>query len=161
MIEDFRDLLAELVKAEARFLVVGAHALSVHGVPRATVDLDVWIDRTPENARRIWRALAEFGAPLQGIDAEDFTDADMLFRMGRPPLMVDILPTIAGVDFDAAWKNRVPVIIDPLTGLHAWFISRGDLLAAKVAAGRPQDLADVAALREAEESGDGKQSGGA
>ena len=64
----------------------------------------------------------------------------MLFRMGRTPLMVDILPTIAGVDFEAAWRHRVPVVIDPATGLRAWFISKRDLLAAKMAAGRPQDL---------------------
>lgn len=67
MIEDFRDLLAELRRAEARFLVVGAHALAVHGVPRATVDLDVWIDVSPENAARVWAALAEFGAPLAAL----------------------------------------------------------------------------------------------
>ena len=69
MVEDFRDLLTALVGADARFMIVGAHALSAHGVPRATVDLDIWIDATPENARRVWAALADFGAPLESLQS--------------------------------------------------------------------------------------------
>jgi hypothetical protein len=148
---DFKDLLSVFDANAVEYLIIGGYAVSYHAQPRATKDLDLWISAEAENARAVHRALAAFGAPLQGIDAEDFTDPDMLFRMGRPPLMVDILPTIAGGDFKTAWEHRVPVVIDPATGLRAWFISRRDLLAAKMACGRPQDLADVAALREAED----------
>ena len=93
MVEDFRDLLAELVKAEVRFLVVGAHALGAHGVPRATIDLDVWIARTPDNAKRVWAALAAFGAPLEAlrIREDDFVRIDMVAQFGLPPFRIDSL----------------------------------------------------------------------
>jgi hypothetical protein len=93
--------------------------------------------------------LGKFGAPLDGLTAEDFIERDKFFRMGRAPLIVDILPEIEGIDFDHAWQNRVEAVIDPRGGLMASFISSEDLIAAKLAAGRPQDIADVAALRKA------------
>ena len=93
MIQDFRDLLVELVRADARFLIVGAHALSVHGVPRATVDLDVWIEASPENAKRVWAALAAFGAPLESLNIResDLTRPDTVAQFGLPPWRIDIL----------------------------------------------------------------------
>jgi hypothetical protein len=91
-------------------------------------------------------------APLDGLTAEDFIARDKFFRMGRAPVIVDLLPEIEGVDFDRAWQNRVEAVIDPQSGLTAPFISRSDLIAAKLAAGRPQDVADVAALHEAANS---------
>lgn len=77
MIQDFRDLLAELLQANARFLVVGAHVLSVHGVPRATVDLDIGIDASPENAKRVWAPPAAFGAPLESLPIREADLADI------------------------------------------------------------------------------------
>jgi hypothetical protein len=95
--------------------------------------------------------VAEFGAPLEGVKAEDFMEPDTFFRMGEPPLMVDILPAIPGVDFDSAWERRTDIEIDPVSGLRASVMSRADLIAAKLAAARPQDMIDVAALRQTEQ----------
>ncbi len=96
--------------------------------------------------------LASFGAPLQGIRAEDFSDPKSFFRFGRDPNGFDILTALPGVDFDAAWERRVEAVIDPATGLTANFISAEDLIASKLAAGRPQDLADADAIRKATKS---------
>jgi hypothetical protein len=105
-----------------------------------------------ENAQAIYAALAEFGAPLEDLTAADFAERGPFFRMGREPVAVDILSEIPGIDFDAAWERRVEHVIDAASGLKVNFISAGDLTAAKLAAGRPQDLADVAAIRKAAES---------
>lgn len=102
-----------------------------------------------ENAQAVFTALAQFGAPLQGLTAADFAGQGPFFRMGREPIGVDILTSIPGVEFDAAWQRRVEVVVDAESGLKASFISREDLLAAKLASGRPQDLADVDAIRKA------------
>ena len=103
------------------------------------------------NAAALFRALARFGAPLEGLTPDDFTEHGSFFRMGMPPVMVDILPEIAGIDFDQVWRRRVTETIDAETGLKAAFISADDLIAAKLASGRAQDLADVAALHRARE----------
>lgn len=147
MIEDFRDLLAELVKAEARFLVVGAHALSVHGVPRATVDLDVWIDRTPDNARRIWTALAAFGAPLEdlSVTVDDLTRPEVVVQLGLPPFRIDILTSVSGVTFDEAWPDRVE---SRFGDVRVPFLGRAALIRNKRACGRLKDLGDIEALGE-------------
>ena len=97
-------------------------------------------------------ALAEFGAPLKGITPEDFTDCNSFFRFGREPKGFDILPSIPGVDFDAAWERRVETLIDTASGLKANFISADDLIASKLASGRARDLADVEDIRKAAES---------
>jgi len=123
--------------------------VSLHAQPRATNDIDLLIRPDADNARAVYAALGKFGAPLEGLTAEDFIERDKFFRMGHAPIIVDILPEIKGVDFDRAWQNRVEVVIDPESGLTAPFISSEDLIAAKLAAGRPQDIADVAALRKA------------
>ena len=109
MNEDFRDLLRALLDAGARFLVVGAHAMAVHGVPRATGDLDVWIAVDPENADRVVQALARFGAPLaaMGITRADFLREDQVVQIGLPPRRVDVLTSISGVAFPEAWEGRV------------------------------------------------------
>ena len=99
--------------------------------------------------KAVFAALGKFGAPLDGLTAEAFIERDKFFRMGRAPVIVDILPEIEGIDFDLAWQNRVEAVIDAPSGLSAYFISREDLIAAKLAAGRPQDIADVDALRKA------------
>ncbi|HVS75989.1 MAG TPA: hypothetical protein VHE11_03580 [Steroidobacteraceae bacterium] len=99
-----------------------------------------------ENSKAVFAALSQFGAPLEGLTHKDFMEPGNFFRMGTPPVMVDILPNISGVDFDQAWRRRVEHPVE--SGLNAWFISREDLLAAKLAAGRPQDLADASALGE-------------
>lgn len=145
--EDFRDLLAALLEAHARFLVVGAHAMAVHGVPRATGDLDVWIASDGDNAGRVWSALVWFGAPVAalGFSEEDLTRPDQVLQIGLPPRRVDLLTTISGVDFEQAWPGRV---VHEVSSLPVPFISRDDLVRNKRAAARAKDLADLEALGE-------------
>jgi len=135
-----------------RYLVVGGYAVSLHAEPRATKDLDILVDPAPDNAVALFRALAAFGAPLEGTTPESFIQPGSFFRMGVPPMMVDILPNIAGINFQEAWGRRVQAAIDPQTGLNAHFISAADLMAAKLASGRAQDLADAEALRAAQQT---------
>ncbi|MGA3029053.1 MAG: DUF2971 domain-containing protein [Bryobacteraceae bacterium] len=127
----------------AKYLVVGAYAVAIHAQPRATKDLDILVKADPENARAVFAALAEFGAPLQGLTSADFQEPGPFFRMGREPVGVDILTAVPGVEFDAAWSRRIEDVFHEETGLRTNFISREDLLAAKRAAGRWQDLADI------------------
>ena len=152
MLSDYTELLSILNAHRVKYLVIGAYAVAIHAQPRATKDLDILVEADPQNAKAVFAALAEFGAPLQGLTSADFAEPGPFFRMGREPVGVDILTAIPGVDFEAAWERRVEDVIDAKTGLKAFFISSADLIAAKLAAGRPQDLADVDAIRKAIES---------
>lgn len=147
MNEDFRDLLQALRGAGARFLVVGAHAMAVHGVPRATGDLDVWIDAGPENADRVMEALSRFGAPLTaiGISRADFLREDQVIQIGLPPRRIDMLTSISGVCFDEAWEGR---LIREIAGIEIPFLGREALVRNKHASGRAKDRADLEALGE-------------
>ena len=147
MNQDFRDLLAALLGAEARFLVVGAHAMAVHGVPRATGDLDVWIASDPANAERVWSALLQFGAPVaaMGVSRDDLTQPDQVVQIGLPPRRIDVLTSISGVAFDEAWRDRVTHEVD---GLPVPFLGRAALVRNKRASGRTKDKADLEALGE-------------
>ena len=145
MLKDFKELLSAFNAHRVRYLIVGGHAVSFHAQPRATKDIDILIDPAGDNSQSVFAALIEFGAPIRGVSAKDFTEPDNFFRIGTPPAMVDILPKISGVDFPVAWTRRVMSEVD--TGLSVSFISREDLIVSKLAAGRPQDLADVAALQ--------------
>jgi hypothetical protein len=145
VIPDFHDILSELLAARARFLVVGAHALSVHGVPRATADLDIWISADAENAERVWTALARFGAPLDalGVDRSDLMAPDVVAQFGLPPHRIDFLTSISGVEFEEAWAERAEGEIEgvrvPVLGLKSFARN-------KRASGRTKDLADLEAL---------------
>jgi hypothetical protein len=152
MYPDFKELLSVLNAHNVKYLIVGAHAVSAHAQPRATKDLDVWVKPDVLNAKAVYAALAQFGAPLGVLTFADFAESGPFFHMGREPLAVDILTEIPGVEFDAAWERRVEDVIDLATGLKANIISREDLVTAKLAAGRPQDLADVDAIRKAQEA---------
>ncbi len=149
MHRDFKELLSVLNDEQVKYLAVGGYAVSLHAQPRAAKGLDIVIRCDRENAAALFRAPAAFGAPLEGLKPDDFAEVGSFFRMGTPPVMVDILPEISGVNFDHAWRRRVMATIDAETGLKAAFISADDLITAKVAAGRAQDLADVEALRKA------------
>ena len=149
MHNDFKELLSALNDEKVKYLVVGGYAVSLHAQPRATKDLDILVKPDKANAAALFRAFAKFGAPLEGLTPGDFTEPGSFFRMGTPPVMVDILPQIAGVEFDHAWRRRIMETIDAETGLQAPFISAPDLITAKQAAGRAQDLADAEALRNA------------
>ncbi len=149
MYQDYKDLLSVFHAHGVKYLVVGGYAVIFYAQPRATKDIDFLIKPDPENAKAIYAALAEFGAPLQGIHPEDFTDRRSFFRFGRDPCGFDILPDIPGIDFDTAWERRVEGVIDAQSGLKAFFISKDDLIAAKLASGRTRDLADVEDIRAA------------
>ncbi|MGA3043285.1 MAG: DUF6036 family nucleotidyltransferase [Bryobacteraceae bacterium] len=133
-------------------MIVGGYAVVFHAQPRFTRDIDFFIKADLANARATYAALAEFGAALGGIRPEEFADRGSFFRFGRDPRGFDILPDLPGVDFDAAWERRVEGVLDAATGFTAFFISKDDLIAAKLASGRPQDLADVSAVQKALES---------
>jgi len=152
MLSDYRELLSTLNAHRVKYLIVGAYAVAVHAQPRATKDLDILVKADSENAKAVFAALAEFGAPLAGLTAADFEAPGPFFRMGREPVGVDILTAIPGVEFEAAWSRRVENAFDEDAGLRVNFISRADLLAAKRASGRRQDLADIEAIEKAARS---------
>jgi hypothetical protein len=149
MLSDYTELLSILNAHRVKYLVIGAYAVAIHAQPRATKDLDILVKADPENAKAVFAALAEFGAPMQGLTSADFEEPGPFFRMGREPVGVDILTAIPGVEFDVAWPRRIEDVFDEATNLRANFISREDLLAAKRAAGRRQDLADIEAIEKA------------
>lgn len=150
MFDDFKALLSAFNAHSVKYLIVGGYAVSLYAQPRATKDLDVWIKADPANAHAIYSALASFGAPLDGIGEADLSDPRKFIRFGTAPIAVDILPGIDGVEFDAAWERRQERVIGPTQNLRAFFISKEDLIAAKLAAGRLRDLADVEEIREAD-----------
>ncbi len=152
MYQDYKDLLSAFQSHGVRYLVVGGFAVVYHSQPRFTKDMDIFIGADPANAKATYAALSEFGAPLQGITPEDFTDRTSFYRFGREPKGFDILPAIPGVEFNAAWENRIEVEIDAASGLKAHFISAEDLIASKLATGRPRDLADVDDIRKSADS---------
>lgn len=144
MNQDFCDLLSALSNAEARYLVVGAYALAVHGWPRGTGDIDIWIEATSENAQRVLDALSNFGAPTSNIDLDDLSRPGLVLQLGFPPRRIDLLTSISGIaDFEAAWQKRV---IARFGDLDCSVIGRDDLIANKRATGRLKDLADIEAL---------------
>jgi hypothetical protein len=152
MYPDFKELLSTLNAHKVKYLIVGGYAVGFHAQPRATKDLDILIQPDEQNATAVYEALAGFGAPLQDLTPHDLLDPDGFYRIGRAPVMIEILPAIKGVEFDDAWQRRVEIVVDAETGLAAFLISRADLVTAKLAAGRPQDLADVDAIRKAEQA---------
>jgi hypothetical protein len=152
MFQDFKELLSAFSVHNVKYLVVGGYAVSFHAQPRLTKDLDLFILADPANARAAYDALSEFGAPLAKINVHDLADPHKFLRFGQPPVAIDILSGLDGVNFEDAWKRRVEGVIDPSTGQKANFISKQDLIASKLAAGRMRDLADVEEIREAEAS---------
>ena len=142
---DFLDLLRALSAAEAQFLIVGAYAVSLHARPRATGDIDVWVDATSENASRVFQALRAFGAPLSELSEADLATPGIVFQIGVPPRRIDILTSLTGITFAEAWPGRVTTRIE---GIECPFIGREALVRNKRALGRPRDLADLELLGE-------------
>jgi hypothetical protein len=137
---DFVDLLRAFAAADVRFMIVGAYALAVHGRPRATGDLDIWIDATPENAPRVVHALGAFGAPLAEITEADFARPGVVYQIGVPPGRIDILTDLTGLTFEQAWRDRVR---RPFGELDVDFLDRASFVRNKRATGRLKDLSDV------------------
>jgi len=140
---DFKDMLSALSEASADFLLVGAYALAAHGHPRATGDLDIWVRADSENASRVLRSLAVFGAPLDDLTVDDLSKPGIVFQIGVEPSRIVILTAISGVEFDHAWTNRVLIEMD---GVCVHVIGREDLIVNKRASGRPKGIADVETL---------------
>jgi len=140
---DFVEMLSALAEAGAEFLIVGAHALAAHGVPRATGDLDIWVNTTSDNATRVMAALVAFGAPLLDLTLADLTTPDTVFQIGQVPNRVDILTGVSGVSFSDAWPRRVLLRIE---GIDVPVLSRQDFVVNKRTSGRPKDLLDLELL---------------
>ncbi len=144
MNRDFVEMLSALSETGADFMVVGAHAVAAHGHPRATGDLDIWIRPTSTNASQVIAALKQFGAPISDISLEDLSQSHTVFQIGVSPCRIDILTSITGVDFDQAWENKIEIQVNELS---FFCIGKQELIQNKNLLARPQDLADVAALR--------------
>jgi hypothetical protein len=136
----FQLILAALSAEKVEFLVVGAYSLGAHGLVRATGDIDILVRPSRENAERVWRGLLRFGAPLSSMPVEDFVKPDNIYRMGRPPNRIDIMTSITGVDFDAAWSNRLEADVE---GVKVFVLSARDQVTNKRASGRPKDSIDA------------------
>jgi len=137
---DFKELLSLFRKHDVRYLIVSGYAVMRYTEPRFTKDLDILIAVDDGNARAVYTALSEFGAPLHNLSPQDFAQEGYFYKMGSPPLRVDVLMSIPGVDFAEAWQNRETIKV---AETEMFFISKGDLIRAKRAAGRPQDLLDL------------------
>lgn len=142
--KDFEELFASLDAHEVRFLVVGGYAFAFHAKPRYTKDLDILIEPTPENAQRLLKALADFGFGSLGLTAEDFTTPGNIIQLGHPPSRIDFLNSLKQVSFEEAWEHRIQ---GHFSGQKVFYIGLEDLIRNKQAVGRPQDRADVAALK--------------
>ena len=146
MNSDFRDLLRSLHECEVRYLVAGGYAVIHHSQPRYTKDIDIWLEPSAENARKLMRAFLQFGIPMIGVTEADFAQPGTQFNLGVPPCAVDLLTTIPGLEFEAAWANRV---ISEENDFSIYYLGKADLIKAKKKAGRPQNLADLDELRRA------------
>lgn len=141
--KDFSEFLNLLNSNEAEYLLVGGYAVGCHGYPRATQDLDIWVHRTVDNARRVFQALREFGFTPDSSVAALLEKQDQILRMGIPPLRIELLTTISGVQFEDCYPRRVSY---DLEGLHIDLIGLDDLKKNKKASGRLRDLADLESL---------------
>lgn len=146
MNSDFKDLLQSLHECEVRYLVAGGYAVIHHSQPRYTKDIDIWLEPTGENARKLMWAFRIFGIPMVGVTQDDFATPGTQFNLGVAPCEIDFLTTIPGLEFESAWENRV---ISEENDFPIHYLGKSDLIRAKQAAGRPQDLADLDELRRA------------
>jgi hypothetical protein len=141
--EDYRDMLQALVDEKVRFLLVGAYALAAHGYPRATMDIDIWVMPSAENAEAVLRALRRFGAPLENLAREDLKTADTVFQIGVAPRRIDIITSASGLRFEETFGRAMAVDIE---GIEVHVPSVEDLIRNKRASGRTKDLADAEAM---------------
>jgi len=141
--EDYRDILHALSDENVRFILVGAYALAAHGYPRATMDIDIWVMPSPDNAEAVLRALRSFGSPLHNLTNKDLEVDGTIFQIGIAPRRIDIITEATGLKFEQAYQNSVLVNID---GIDVHIPSIDDLIINKKATGRTKDLADAEAL---------------
>ncbi len=142
--KDYKEMLEILLRKNVRFLIVGAYALGVHGYPRATGDLDIWVEANPENAAKLYDALCEFGAPKDKFSKADFEKLGVVYQIGVVPCRIDILTRISGVSFAEAWGNHLDVSIE---GLNIPVLGLEDLLKNKASTAREKDELDLKLLK--------------
>lgn len=143
--KDIRDFIELCLSRKVEFLLVGGYALAFHGAPRFTEDIDFMVLVSPENASRLSDVLETFGFGNAGITREDFLEPNQVIQLGRAPNRIDLLTGISGVTWEEAWASGTPVSLD---GLQIMAIGKEELVRNKQATGRPQDVADVARLRQ-------------
>ena len=136
---DFREFLSLLKANQVKYLLIGGYAVGYHGYPRATFDMDIWVEVDPDNAQKIVTTLKEFGFDTPELKTELFLQDSRIVRMGVPPMRLEILTTISGVQFDECYSERITGIID---GVKVDFISLHHLKINKKASGRYKDLDD-------------------
>ena len=141
--KDFEDFVFLLNKYDVNYMIIGGYALAFHGRPRHTGDLDIWIDISEENAQKMFGVINEFGLASLGLQADDFLQKGIITQIGYPPLRIDILNEIDGVEFNEAYQNKLIIDID---GLPISYISLDDLIKNKQVSGRQRDLSDVSEL---------------
>ena len=143
--QDFKELLTLFNAHEVEYVVIGAHALAFHGVPRYTGDMDIYVRDDGNNARRIMAALEDFGFGSMDLTEDDFLGPDKVVQLGYPPVRIDLLTSISGVAWEEVATHRVA---GEYGGITIYFIGREQLIANKRACGRTKDLADIEALGE-------------
>ena len=141
--EDYKDMLHALSDEKVKFLLVGAYALAAHGYPRATMDIDIWVMPSPENADAVLRALLRFGAPLQNLTKEDLQKDGTVFQIGVAPRRIDIITAATGLQFEETYRNSISINIE---AVEVHIPSINDLIRNKRATGRTKDLADAETL---------------
>ena len=141
---DYEEFLKSLNENKVRYLIIGAHALAYHGLPRATKDLDVWISPSRENAEKFLKALRDFFGEDFGISIDDVASGKYIYQFGVAPVRIDVVTGIEGVDFEEAWEKRVE---GKYGDVRAYYISKEHLIRLKEIAGRPQDRADIERLK--------------
>ena len=141
--EDYRDMLLALSAEKVRFILVGAYALAAHGYPRATMDIDIWVMPSPQNADAVLRALNRFGAPLHNLSKEDLEKDGTIFQIGVAPRRIDIITAASGLQFEETYQRSISVNIE---GIEVKIPAIDDLIHNKKATGRTKDLADAEAL---------------
>ena len=142
---DFKDLFHLLEKEKVEYLIVGAYALIYYATPRYTKDIDIWVKPQPENIKNLWTTLEKFGAPLIDITPDDFLNPNIIYQIGVEPNRIDILTSISGIEFDAAWANKTA---STYAGERIYLLSLDDLIKSKEASNRPQDRIDLEILSE-------------
>lgn len=138
--EDYKEMLQLLLDNKVRFLVVGAYAMGAYGYPRATGDFDIWVEASAENAKRVYKSLAEFGAPLAELTEQTFCELGIMFQIGVAPRRIDIITRVDGVEFKQAYTQKQQIQIDDL---NVPFLSKADLIKNKLSTGREKDRLDA------------------
>ena len=142
--EDYKEMLRVLLDNEVKFLIVGAYALGVYGYPRATGDVDIWVEPTPGNSQKVYKSLKQFGAPLSDISQSTFAEAGLIFQIGIAPRRIDIITSIDGVTFKHAFDTKEEIEIEHL---KIPFLSKTNLIKNKKATGREKDKLDIKYLK--------------